>query len=232
MYPKSPFSVLGAAVADVLAGILGAVALAVFLLHWMHQRNRESLTRLRGDRARSAWRGYRTATITVTAATVAVAGALALTSGGGTPRTATAAPRAIASGSVPDAGQDGKGDSQDAEHSPGEEGGGTAATHDDSDARPFSGPESVAPGEGEPTPGTSSAPASGDEDRAEPTEDTPAPGSTVVPGPPGTTAPGPNTSPTPTPPPPTPKPTAPQKPDECDGLVDLHLPLLPDVCLL
>ncbi|MET8432149.1 hypothetical protein ABZV61_04960 [Streptomyces sp900116325] len=168
----------------------------------------------------------------MTAATVAVAGALALTSGGGTPRTATAAPRATASGTVPDAGRDGKGDSQDAEHSPGEEAGGTAVAQDDSHARPFSGPESVAPVEGEPAPGTSSAPASGDEDRAEPTEDTPAPGSTVVPGSPGTTAPGPNASPTPTPPPPTPKPTAPQKPDECDGLVDLHLPLLPDVCLL
>lgn len=232
MYPKSPFSALGAAVADVLAGILGAVALAVFLLHWAHQRESESLTRLRGDRTRSVWRGHRTATITVTAATVAVAGALALTSGGGTPRTATAAPPATASGSVPDAGQDGEGDRRDAEHSPVEEGDGTGVTHDDSDARPFSGPESVAPLEEDPAPGTSSAPASGDEGRAEPTEDTTSPGSTVVPGPTGTTAPGPNTSPTATPPPPTPKPTAPQKPDECDGLVDLHLPLLPDVCLL
>ncbi|WP_328886054.1 hypothetical protein [Streptomyces sp. NBC_00316] len=218
-----------------LAGILGAIALAVFLLHWVHQRYRETTTQLSvpsGDRAQSVWQGHRAATITVTAATVAVAGALVLTSGGGTPRTATAAPPTTASGSVPDAGQDGKGHDRDAEHSPAEDGDDAAVTHDDSDTRTFSGPGSVAPTEGEPTPGTSSTPASGDGGPAEPTEGTTATGSTTAPGPPETTAPGPSASPTTTPPPPTPKPTAPQKPEQCDGLIDLHLPLLPDVCLM
>ncbi|WP_326792260.1 hypothetical protein OHA79_17220 [Streptomyces sp. NBC_00841] len=278
-----------------LAGILGAVVLAAFLLHAAHRRNREIVTLLRaevaaqriaaitlgrtavlpaddaaeqpeparrkrrlalrisggapafpasfGDRARSVWRGHPAATMTVTAASVAVAGALVLTSGGGTPQTANAAPPATAPGPVPGAGQDEKGDSQDAERSPAEEGNGTAVTHDDSDARPFSGPRSAASGEGqsvvstegEPSPGTSGTPTSGDEDQAEPTEGTPAPSNTAAPGPAGTTAPDPSTSPTTTPPPPTPnpttEPTAPQKPDECDGLIDLHLPLLPDVCL-
>ncbi|MFE2092429.1 hypothetical protein [Streptomyces sp. NPDC059460] len=278
-----------------LAGILGAVVLAAFLLHAAHRRNREIVTLLRaevaaqriaaitlgrtavlpaddaaeqpeparrkrrlalrisggapdfpasfGDRARSAWRGHPAATMTATAASVAVAGALVLTSGGGTPQTANAAPPATAPGPVPGAGRDEKGDSQDAERSPDEEGDGTAVTHDDSDARPFSGPRSAASGEGqsvvstegEPSPGTSDTPTSGDEDRAEPTEGTPAPSNTAAPGPAETTAPDPSTSPTTTPPPPTPnpttEPTAPQKPDECDGLIDLHLPLLPDVCL-
>lgn len=193
MYPRSQTSVLGAAVADVvLAGILGAVALAVFLLHWAHQRSRETPTQLRAkvaaqriaamppgrrsvaaasdapeepvrrsggaaallasfsDRARSAWRGHRTATITVTAATVAVVGALALTSGGSTPRTATAAPSATAPDALPDARQDKKGDGQDTEHSPAEKGDDTGVTHDDSNARAFSGPGSVAPSMGSP----------------------------------------------------------------------------------
>ncbi|MFB6776635.1 hypothetical protein ACFCX0_04200 [Streptomyces sp. NPDC056352] len=279
-----------------LAGILGAVVLAAFLLHTAHRRNQEIVTQLRaevaaqriaaitlgrtavlpaddaaeqpeparrkrhlalrigggapafpasfGDRTRSVWRGHRAAAMTVTAASVAVAGALVLTSGGGTPQTANAAPPTTAPGPVPGAGQDKKGDGQDAERSPAEEGGGTAVTHDDSDARPFSGPQSAASGEGQsvastegdPSPGTSGTPTSGDEDRVEPAEGTPVPSNTAAPGPVGTTAPGPSTSPTTTPPPPTPKPTmeptAPQKPDECDGLIDLHLPLLPDVCLL
>ncbi|MFE7788863.1 hypothetical protein [Streptomyces sp. NPDC057460] len=192
-----------------------------------------ALLALFGDRARSAWRGHRTATITVTAATVAIVGALALTSGGSTPRTATAAPPATASGAIPDPRQDKKGDGQDTEHSPAEEGDDTVVTHDDSNARTFSGPGSVAPLDGEPTPGSSSTPASGGEDRTEPpTGGTPAPDRTTAPGPPGTTAPGPGASPATTPPSPTPKPSAPQKPDTCDGLIDLHLPLLPDVCLL
>ncbi len=276
MYPRSQVSVLGAAVADVvLAGILGAAALAVFLLHWAHQRSRETITQLRakvaaqriaamplgrksvvaasdapeepvrrsggaaallapfGDRAASVWRGHRTATITVAAATVAIVGALALTSGGSTPRTATAAPPATASGAIPDARQDKKGDGEGTEHSPAEEGDDTGVTHDDSNARAFSGPGSVAPLAAEPTPGTSSTPASGGEDRTEPpTGGTPAPDRTTAPGPPGTTAPGPGASPATTPPAPTPKPSAPQKPDTCDGVIDLHLPLLPDVCLL
>ncbi|WP_326625908.1 MULTISPECIES: hypothetical protein [unclassified Streptomyces] len=167
------------------------------------------------------------------AATVAIVGALALTSGGSTPRTATAAPPATASGAIPDARQDKKGDGEGTEHSPAEEGDDTGVTHDDSNARAFSGPGSVAPLAAEPTPGTSSTPASGGEDRTEPpTGGTPAPDRTTAPGPPGTTAPGPGASPATTPPAPTPKPSAPQKPDTCDGVIDLHLPLLPDVCLL
>ncbi|MFE9950771.1 hypothetical protein ACFYRJ_25045 [Streptomyces sp. NPDC005531] len=165
----------------------------------------------------------------MTAATVAVVGALALTSGGSTPRTATAAPSAAA----PGARQDKKGDGQDTEHSPAENGDDTGVTHDDSNARAFSGPGSVAPLDGEPTPGSSSTPASGGEDRTEPpTGGTPAPDRTTAPGPPVTTAPAPGASPTTTPPSPTPKPSAPQKPDTCDGVIDLHLPLLPDICLL
>lgn len=218
-----------------LAGILGALALAVFVFHWVHQRYRETTTQLSasfGDRAQSVWKGHRTATIAVTAVAVAVAVALVLTPGGGTPRTATAAPPTTSSGSVPDAGQDEKGHGHDAEHSPAEDGDDAAVPQDDSDTRTFSGPGSVAPTGGEPTPGTSSTPASGDGGRAEPTEGTTAPGSTTAPGAPETTAPGPSASPTTTTPPPPPKPTAPQKPDECDGLIDLHLPLLPDVCLM
>ncbi|MFD7949203.1 hypothetical protein ACFV5K_41030, partial [Streptomyces sp. NPDC059744] len=136
----------------------------------------------------------------MTAATVAIVGALALTSGGSTPHTATAAPPATASGTIPDARQDKKGDGQDTEHSPPEEGDDTVVTHDDSDARAFSGPGSVAPLDGEPTPGSSSTPASGGEDRTEPpTGGTPAPDRTTAPGPPGTTAPRPGASPAPTP---------------------------------
>jgi hypothetical protein len=279
-----------AAVAEVLlAGILGAVVLAAFLLPRAHRRNREIIALLRAEvtaqriaaitlgrtavlpaddaaeqpeparrkrhlalrigggppafppsfgdlAAQPVWRGHRAATMTVTAASVAVAVALVLTSGGGPPQTANAAPPTTAPGPVPGAGQDEKGDSQDAERSPAEEGDGTAVTHDNSDARPFSGPQSVASTEGEPSPGTSSTPTSGDEDRAEPAEGTPAPSKTAAPGPAGTPTPGPSASPTTTPPPPTPnpteEPTAPRKPDECDGLIDLHLPLLPDVCLL
>lgn len=201
MYPRSQVSVLGAAVADVvLAGILGAAALAVFLLHWAHQRSRETITQLRakvaaqriaamplgrksvvaasdapeepvrrsggaaallapfGDRAASVWRGHRTATITVAAATVAIVGALALTSGGSTPRTATAAPPATASGAIPDARQDKKGDGEGTEHSPAEEGDDTGVTHDDSNARAFSGPGSVAPSRQSPPLGPAARP--------------------------------------------------------------------------